>query len=87
MSIVTSSPLGKDYKGLPCPFPVEAIVCNEGYCDKCPIYHDWQKLGEIITICAWCDKVKSRKPNFGKPAVSHGICLECRPKYFPSPFA
>jgi len=93
---VTSSPLGKNWKGLACPFPVEAIVfddghctrcptivCNEGYCSRCPIYLDWQKLGEIIVICGWCDKVLSREPNPGQPAVSHGICPECRQENFP----
>ncbi|MBA7620172.1 hypothetical protein ES703_27516 [subsurface metagenome] len=67
--------------GLACPF--EPIVCRRGYCDFCEIYHDWQKLGEIIVICAWCSQVIDRKPGLGKPVVSHGICRECVQKYFP----
>jgi len=68
--------------GLACTF--EPIVCRRGYCDFCEIYHDWQKLGEIVVICAWCSKVKDRKPNnFGGPVVSPGICHECVQKYFP----
>jgi len=59
--------------GLACPF--EPIVCRRGYCDFCEIYHDWQKLGEIIVICAWCSNVIDKKPGLGKPVVSHGICL------------
>jgi len=67
--------------GLACPF--EPIVCRRGYCDFCEIYHDWQKLGEIVVICAWCSKVIDKKPGLGKPVVSHGICRECVQKYFP----
>jgi len=67
--------------GLVCPF--EPIVCRRGYCDLCEIYHDWQKLGEIVVICAWCSKVMDRKPSLGRPVVSHGICPECQEKYFP----
>jgi len=37
----------------------------------------------MIVICAWCGKAKSRKPNLGyPPVVSHGICVECKAKYF-----
>jgi len=67
-------------KGLWCPF--KAVLCQEGYCAKCQIYLDWQKLGEIIVICAQCGKVKSRKPNRGRPVVSRRICLECKAKRF-----
>ncbi|MBA7619253.1 hypothetical protein ES703_26590 [subsurface metagenome] len=67
--------------GLACPF--EPIVCRRKYCDDCEIYHDWQKLGEIVVICAWCSQVIDRKPGFGRPVVSHGICRECHQKYFP----
>ncbi len=66
-------------KGLTCPF--KGVVCQEGYCEPCQIYHDWQKLGEIIVICAWCNKVEDRKPNFGKPVVSHGIRPSCHQKF------
>ena len=68
--------------GLACPF--KPIICEVGRCEQCPIYLDWQKLGELIHICAWCSKVKSRNANpFGQPVVSGGICLECQQKYFP----
>ena len=67
--------------GLACPF--EPIVCRRGYCDFCETYHEWQKLGEIVVICAWCSKVKDKKPNiFGRPVVSHGMCPDCKEKYF-----
>ncbi len=36
--------------GLRCPF--EPIICRTGYCEKCQIYHDWQKLGEMLIVCA-----------------------------------
>ena len=68
--------------GLACPF--EPIVCRRGYCDDCETYHDWQELGEILVICAWCNKVKDRKPNLGRPVVSGGICPECVQKHFPA---
>ncbi len=64
-----------------CPF--KAIVCPRGYCHQCPIYLDWKKRGEMVVICAWCGKAKDRKPNLGRPIVSHGICPECQQKYFP----
>ena len=68
-------------KGLWCPF--KSIFCQEGYCDQCQIYLDWQKLGEYILICAWCGKVISRKPNpSGEPIISHGTCPECYAKQF-----
>ena len=69
-------------KELACPF--KAIVCQQGYCGKCPIYLDWQKLGEVVLICAWCSKVIDRKPGLGQPVVSHGICLECKQEYLPA---
>ncbi len=65
--------------GLVCPF--SEIVCQRGYCHLCETYLDWEKSGEIVTICAWCSKVISRKPR--RAVVSHGICLECKQKYFP----
>jgi len=67
--------------GLSCPF--EPIVCRRGYCDFCEIYHEWQKLGEIIVICAWCSKVIDKKPGLGQSGAAHGICPECQQKYFP----
>jgi len=65
-----------------CPF--KPIICEASYCRHCQIYLDWQKLGELIEICAWCSRVIDRKPNpFHRPVVSHGICPECMQKYFP----
>ena len=67
--------------GLACPF--KQIACQEGCCKTCQIYLDWQKLGEIVVICAWCGEVLRRDPALGRPVVSHGICLECQQKHFP----
>jgi len=69
-----------DNEGLACPF--KPIICEVGDCHQCQIYFDWEKLGELIQVCAWCSKIISRKPNLGRPVVSHGICPECMPKYF-----
>ena len=75
--------LSQNNKGLACPFKPTPYPCQKGFCSDCQIYLDWLKLGEIIVICAWCGKVKSRKPNLGyPPVVSHGICAECKAKYF-----
>ena len=71
-----------DNKGLMCPF--KSIICQEeGSCKACQIYLGWQKLGEILVICAWCGKEIDRKPALGHPGVSHGICPECKEKHFP----
>ena len=74
--------LSGDNKGLVCPF--KAIVCPGGYCLQCPIYLDWQKLGEVVVICAWCGKVtdRYRNPTVGRPVVSHGICRRCVQRHF-----
>ena len=44
-------------KGLPCPF--KPTLCQEGYCNECQIYPDWQK------------QVAERR-NDGKPALGKG---------------
>lgn len=68
-------------QGLACPF--KPCVCEVGYCHQCPIYLEWQKLKEIIHICAWCSKVIDRKPNPShRPVISHGICRDCLKEYF-----
>ena len=67
--------------GLACPF--KPIICEVGYCHQCEVYLDWQKLGELVHICAWCSKLIYRKPDVRRPVVSHGICEECMAKYFP----
>jgi len=72
-------------KGLVCPFkPTGCIVCEEGYCQECQVYVDWQKQGEIVVVCAWCGKEIERKPGLGQSGVSHGICAECKQKHFPT---
>jgi len=67
-------------EGLACQFKL--ILCEVGDCHQCQIYLDWQKLGEVVVICAWCSQVIDRKLNLGRPVVSHGICPECVQKYF-----
>jgi len=63
-------------KGLRCPF--RAISCQNGYCEECQIYTDWQKLGEILVVCALCSNEITRKSGgLGQSAVSLGICPEC----------
>ncbi len=68
-------------KGLWCPF--KPISCQEGYCHQCQIYLDWQKLAEVVVVCAWCGKVMQRNPGLGESVLSHGICLECQRNHFP----
>jgi len=69
-----------DNKGLVCPF--KSVTCQNGYCEECQIYLDWQKLGEILVAYAWCGKEIVRKPGLGQSGVSHGICPECWQKHF-----
>ena len=69
-------------KGLLCPFKL--TICQEGFCHECQIYLDWQKLEEIMVVCAWCGKKLGRKNGVGQSGVSHGICLECQQKRFPT---
>ena len=68
-------------KGLLCPF--KQVVCQVGYCEKCRIYLDWQKKGEIVVICGWCGKFLGTKLGLGRSGVSHGICSECLERNFP----
>lgn len=51
-------------------------------CDKRRGDNSNGEQGEIIRICAWCGKEMGRKPGLGKSGESHGICPECRQKYF-----
>jgi len=67
--------------GLACPF--KSVLCEEGHCHDCQIYLDWQKLGEMVVLCAWCGVVMDRNPELGKSVVSHGLCSECQQRYFP----
>ena len=66
-------------RGLACPF--KPIICEVGYCHQCEIYLAWQKLGELVYICAWCNELMGGKPDIGQPMVSHGICEKCLAKY------
>ncbi len=59
---------------------IQGVVCQEGYCSECQI--DWQKLGEMLVICAWCGKVIRTKPGLGQSGVSHGICPECEQRFY-----
>ena len=68
-------------KGLLCPF--KTGTCQEGFCHECQIYLDWQKLEEIMVLCAWCGKQLGRKNGVGQSGVSHSICLECQHEHFP----
>lgn len=68
-----------DNRGLSCPF--KAMVCGEGYCSKCQVYSDWEKLGEMLVVCSWCGKAMYTKPGLGQVGVSHGLCSECQRKY------
>ena len=69
-----------DNKGMCCPF--RPIICQNGYCEECQIYLDWQKLGEILVVCALCSKEMARKSGLGQPGISRGMCPECWEKYF-----
>lgn len=33
--------------------------------------------------CAWCGKDMGEKPPYDDPAISHGICEQCRRENFP----
>lgn len=74
--------LSGNNRGLACPF--KPITCEKGYCEECQIYLDWQKLGQIVVVCAWCSKEISRNSGLGNSGVAHGICLECQTNYFPN---
>lgn len=69
-----------DNKGFPCPF--KSGVCQNGYCEECQIYLDWQELGEILVICALCGKEIAKQSGIGQSGISRGMCSECGEKYF-----
>ncbi len=62
-------------KGLRCPF--KTGICQNGYCEECQIYLDWQKLGEMLVICALCSKEIAKQSGLGQSGVSRGMCPEC----------
>jgi len=64
-----------DNKGLQCPF--QPIICQNGYCEDCQIYLDWQERGEILVICALCSKEIAKHSGLGQSAVSRAMCPEC----------
>ena len=45
-------------------------------------YDEELSAGEIVITCAWCGKEMRRERGRGQSIVSHGICPECRQKYF-----
>lgn len=68
-------------KGLWCPF--KPIFCQEGFCNRCQIYLDWEKREEIVLMCVWCGTEIGKKPTLAESGISYGICDECEQKYFP----
>ena len=46
-------------------------------------YDEELSAGEITYLCAWCGELIEYKRGQGQSIVSHGICPECVPKYFP----
>lgn len=71
-----------DNKGFPCPF--KPSVCQNGYCEECQIYLDWQELREMLVICALCGKEIAKQSGIGQSGISRGMCPECWEKFFPS---
>ena len=41
------------------------------------------ELLPMIIKCAWCGKYMGEKEPYEDKSVTHGICPECRAKYFP----
>jgi hypothetical protein len=37
----------------------------------------------LVIKCAWCGKYMGEKEPYDDKSVTHGICPECRAKYFP----
>ena len=72
--------LSGDNKGFRCPF--KPGICQNGYCEECQIYFDWQELGEMLVICALCGKEIAKQSGLGQSGVSRGICPECWERYF-----
>ena len=64
-----------DNKGLQCPF--KPSICQNGYCEECQLYLDWQELGEILGVCALCGKEIAKQSGLGQSAISRGMCPEC----------
>ena len=45
-------------------------------------YDEEISAGEIILMCAWCGKEMYITRSLGRSVISHGICFECKQKYF-----
>ena len=45
-------------------------------------YDEEISAGEIVLMCAWCGKEIYIKRSLGRSVISHGICFECKQKYF-----
>ncbi len=49
-----------------------------------PREKSWQPpLLPLVIKCAWCGKCMGEKEPYEDKSVTHGICPECRAKYFP----
>ena len=48
------------------------------------VERSWQPpLMPLVIKCAWCGKYMGEKEPYEDKSVTHGICSECRAKYFP----
>ena len=45
-------------------------------------YDEEISAGEIVLMCAWCGKEMYITRSQGQSVISHGICSECKQKYF-----
>lgn len=45
-------------------------------------YDEEISAGEIVLMCAWCGKEMYITRSLGRSVISHGICSECKHKYF-----
>jgi len=45
-------------------------------------YDEEISAGEIVLMCAWCGKEMYITRGQGQSVISHGICSECKQKYF-----
>jgi hypothetical protein len=64
-----------DNKGLNCPF--KPGICQDGFCEDCQVYLDWQKRGERLIACVLCGREISRESAEGESHVRLALCPEC----------
>lgn len=38
----------------------------------------------MLSICAWCQRIKGHVPPFENTDVTHGICQACAVRYLPT---